>query len=69
MEGEYNKKKKTLWEEFVENFLKERHGIVHGRNLRNAYDHQELIKAKNKIEILIYVFIINLCLVAKPMNN
>lgn len=61
------KSQKTLWEEFIDDVLKERHSIVHGQNLHNPYDHENLHKAKIKIEILIYVFIINLCSVANPI--
>jgi hypothetical protein len=49
------KAQKTLWEEFIDDFLKERHSIVHGQKLHNPYDHVNLHKAKIKIEILIYV--------------
>lgn len=63
------KSQKTLWEEFIDDFLKERHSIVHGQKLHNPYDHENLHKAKIKIEILIYVFIINLCSISNPMIN
>ena len=58
---------KTLWEEFIDDILKERHSIVHGQKLHNPYDHENLHKAKVKIEILIYVLIINLCSSANPI--
>jgi hypothetical protein len=63
------KSQKTLWEEFIDDVLKERHSIVHGQKLHNPYDHVNLHKAKIKIEILIYVFIINLCSIANPVLN
>lgn len=63
------KSQKTLWEEFIDDVLKERHSIVHGQKLHNPYDHENLHKAKIKIEILIYVFIINLCSIANPVIN
>jgi len=63
------KSKKTFWEEFIDDVLKERHSIVHGQNLHNPYDHENLHKAKIKIEILIYVFIINLCSISIPIIN
>ncbi len=63
------KSQKTLWEEFIDDILKERHSIVHGQKLHNPYDHENLHKAKIKIEILIYVFIINLCSIANPVVN
>lgn len=63
------KSQKTLWEEFIDDVLKERHSIVHGQKLHNPYDHENLHKAKIKIEILIYVFIINLCSISNPAIN
>lgn len=63
------KSQKTLWEEFIDDVLKERHSIVHGQKLHNPYDHENLHKAKIKIEILIYVFIINLCSISNPVFN
>ena len=63
-----NKKKhKTLWEDFLNNFLKERHNIIHGNTMGNPNDNESLSKAKVKIEILIYAFIINICSVANPI--
>ncbi len=59
-------KQKTLWEEFIDNFLKERHNIVHGQVINNPYNHENLNKAKIKIKIIIYVFIINLTLISNP---
>lgn len=66
IENVKNKKFKTLWEEFIDDVLKERHSIVHGQTLDNPYNHENLHKAKSKIEILIYVFIINLALISNP---
>jgi hypothetical protein len=63
------KSKKTLWEEFIDDVLKERHSIVHGQKLHNPYDHENLHKAKIKIEILIYAFMINLCSISNPIIN
>lgn len=63
------KSQKTLWEEFIDDVLKERHSIIHGQYLHNPYDHENLHKAKIKIEILIYVFIINICSVSNPIIN
>lgn len=60
------KTEKTLWEEFIDNLLKERHNIVHGQRLDNPYDHYNIKVAKNKIEVLIYVFVINICMVSNP---
>ena len=61
------KSKKTLWEEFIDDLLKERHGIVHGQKLDNSYSHFSIHEAKIKIEILVYVFIINICCVSNPI--
>jgi hypothetical protein len=59
-------KQKTLWEEFIDDILKERHNIVHGQSLNNPYNHEDLNKAKIKIKIIIYVFIINLAVISNP---
>ncbi len=59
--------KKTLWEDFLNNFLKERHNIIHGNTIANPNDNESLFKAQIKIEILIYAFIINICSVANPV--
>ncbi|WP_019864750.1 MAE_28990/MAE_18760 family HEPN-like nuclease [Methylovulum miyakonense] len=59
-------KQKTLWEEFIDDILKERHNIVHGQVLNNPYNHEDLNKAKIKIKIVIYVFIINLAFISNP---
>ncbi len=66
---ENHRKTKTLWEDFINSFLKERHNIIHGHTLNNPYNHEELGKAKLKIEILICVYILNICSVANPINN
>jgi len=60
------KKNITLWEDFLNNFLKERHNIIHGNTIGNPNDNESLSKAKIKLEILIYAFIINICSVANP---
>jgi len=60
-------KTKTLWEEFLNNLLKQRHNIVHGHIIDNPINHEALGEAKTKIEILIYVYIINLCSVSNPL--
>lgn len=52
---------KSMWETFLDELLLNRHNIVHGSILDNPTDHEEISIAKNKIEILIYVFIIELC--------
>ncbi|RLJ72509.1 HEPN domain-containing protein [Pedobacter alluvionis] len=60
-------KKVTLWEDFLNNFLKERHNIIHGNTVNNPNDNESLSKAKIKIEILIYAFILNICSAANPI--
>ncbi len=61
------KKTKTLWEDFINNFLKERHSIVHGHVLDNPNNHESLSEAKIKLEILLCAFIINICSAANPI--
>lgn len=66
--SKFNEKKgKTLWEDFLNNFLKGRHSIVHGHIIENTMDHTSLASAQIKIEILLYAFIINLCSVSNPL--
>lgn len=60
------KKIKGLFEEFLDEFLKDRHSIVHGHVLKNPTDHFEILDSKIKIEILIYTFIICLCSNSSP---
>lgn len=60
-------KTKTLWQDFLNNFLKERHNIVHGHITDNPNSHEALQDAKLKIEILLYAFIINICSAASPV--
>jgi hypothetical protein len=62
------KKKKTLWEDFLNEFLKERHGIVHGNVLTSPFNHQTIMDAKTKIEIITYAFIISLASI-KPIST
>lgn len=50
--------KKSLWDTFLEDLLKNRHSIVHGQTLDNPTDHEEIEMAKKKVEILLYAFII-----------
>jgi hypothetical protein len=55
------KSSKTLWETFLNEFLKGRHDTVHGDTVSNPISHEDIIDAITKIEILILVFIINVC--------
>ncbi|WP_010115155.1 hypothetical protein, partial [Acinetobacter sp. P8-3-8] len=61
------KKIKGLFEEFLDEFLKDRHSIVHGHVLKNPTDDFEIFESKIKIEILIYAFIICLCSNSTPI--
>ena len=60
------KKHKTLWEDFLNDFLKERHSIVHGTTLTSPFSHQAITDAKVKMEIITYAFIITLASI-KPL--
>lgn len=66
-ENDVPKKIKTLWQDFLNNFLKERHSIVHGHITDNPNSHEALQEAKLKIEVLLYAFIINVCSAATPI--
>jgi hypothetical protein len=61
------KKGKTLWEDFINSFLKERHDIIHGHTLDSPNDHESLSIIKMKIEIVLYAFIINLTSASNPI--
>ena len=61
------KKGTTLWEDFINNFLRDRHNIIHGNTMNNPNDHESLSDAKLKIEIILYAFILNICVAANPM--
>lgn len=61
------KGKKGLFEEFLNQFLNDRHGIVHGQTLDNPKNDLEILESKVKIEILIYAFIICLCHKSNPL--
>lgn len=59
-------KRKGLFEEFLEEFLKDRHAIVHGNVIKNPTNDFEIFTSKLKIEILIYAFILCLCSNSNP---
>ncbi|SHF60221.1 HEPN domain-containing protein [Chryseobacterium sp. OV279] len=61
------KDKKGLFEEFLNQFLNDRHKIVHGQALDNPKNHTEILESKVKIEILMYAFIICLCHLSNPV--
>lgn len=61
------KDKKGLFEEFLNQFLNDRHKIVHGQTLDNPKNHAEILDSKVKIEILVYAFIICLCHNSNPL--
>jgi hypothetical protein len=62
------KSKKTLWETFLNEFLKGRHDIVHGDTVNNPISHEDITDAITKIEILVLAFIINVCSAATPLR-
>jgi len=62
------KPSKTLWETFLNEFLKGRHDIIHGDTVSNPISHEDIIDAIIKIEILILAFIINVCSAATPLH-
>ncbi len=65
---ENQQKGKTLYEDFLDSFLNGRHNIVHGHIIENPLGHEELMKAKLKIEILLFAYIINICYSANPVS-
>lgn len=62
-----SKKEKGLFEEFLNEFLSDRHKIVHGQTLDNPKNDKEIEISKLKIEILIYAFIISICHCSNPI--
>lgn len=62
-----SKKEKGLFEEFLNEFLSDRHKIVHGQTLDNPKNDKEIEISKLKIEILIYAFIITICHCSNPI--
>jgi hypothetical protein len=58
---------KTIWEDFLNDFLKGRHDIVHGHTTGNPVSHGTILDASIKMEILILAFIINLCSACNPV--
>lgn len=61
------KGQKGLFEEFLNDFLNDRHNIIHGQTLNYKKNHIEIADSKIKIEILIFAFIINLCHLSNPI--
>ncbi|WP_133642067.1 HEPN domain-containing protein [Sphingobacterium paludis] len=61
------KDKKSLFEEFINEFLNDRHKIVHGQVLNNPKNDVEIADSKIKIEVLTYAFIICLCHCGNPI--
>lgn len=61
------KDKKGLFEEFLNQFLDDRHKIVHGQTLDNPKNDTEILESKIKIEILVYAFVICICHNSNPI--
>lgn len=70
----YNKKldpksrKKSMWEEFLDEIMNNRHSIAHGNSLGSPCSHIEIEKSKIKVEILIYAFVLVLCKFTLPTS-
>ena len=47
-----NGKKRTFWEEFLDEINRRRHGIAHGSDLGNVHSVESLILTMNKIKCL-----------------
>lgn len=63
-----DKSKKTMWHEFLDEIVKNRHTIAHGNTLESPCSHKEIEQAKLKIEILIYAFVLVLCKFSLPSS-
>jgi hypothetical protein len=60
------KNTKTLFEEFLEEFLQIRHSIAHGNNMQNSVSDVRLNEIKQKLKILQLAFVV---LVSKPFSS
>lgn len=61
-------KKAGLFEDFLNEFLRDRHSIIHGNTMNNPKNHNEILDSKIKIETLSYAFIICLCSISNPIR-
>lgn len=61
-----NRETTSLFEEFLNDFLNDRHKIVHGQTLNSPKNDTEIADCKIKMEILIYAFIIVICHASNP---
>lgn len=65
---EKQKRKKSMWEDFLNEVLTNRHTIAHGNSLESPCSHTEIEQSKLKIEILIYAFVLVLCKFTLPCS-
>lgn len=59
---------KGLFEVFLNQLLKDRHSIIHGNTIDSPRNHNEIIDSKIKVEVLLYAFIMCLCLSVNPVR-
>lgn len=64
---ELSRETTSLFEEFLNDFLNDRHKIVHGQTMNSPKNDREIEDCKIKIEILIYAFIIVICHASNPV--
>jgi hypothetical protein len=64
--GKRKSRKKSMWEEFLDEVMTKRHNIAHGNSLESQCSHTEIERSKLKIEILIYAYILLLCKFSAP---
>lgn len=57
----------SLWYAFLNDVLKRRHDIAHGKEVNNSVHYTDIVKDKIKIEMLIYVFVYCICQNAIPV--
>jgi len=62
-------RKKSIWEEFLDEVMIKRHTIAHGNSLESQCSHTEIERSKLKIEILIYAYVLLLCKFSSPSLN
>ncbi|MBT1710752.1 hypothetical protein KK062_21100 [Fulvivirgaceae bacterium PWU5] len=58
----------NLWDVFISDFLKRRHGIAHGAELESTVGHSTIENDKTKIKVLLYAFTSFICIESNPAN-
>lgn len=57
-----------LWNAFLDDMLKRRHAIAHGREIENSSNLMQIKGDRIKIEVLLYAFTTFICVNSNPVN-